>query len=457
MAETLFDGQQYAAAVAAYQKVLDTFPRSTLVPAALYGLGSSQLAVQDYPAADKGLTRLLDQHAEHRLASPARFLRGQARRLAGDPTAALADLKVFLAGKPSRADRSAALFEQGLAQMELKQFAAASESFAAILKDDPQYDGLDKVRYQRAWSLRDANRPQEAAAMFAELAERHPQSPLAAEARYHVGEQQYAQRQYPAAAKSYAAAEKQAAAAGQADIAEMALHKLAWSLYHQKSYPQAQAAFARQLKTFADGKLAGDARFMVAECLFQQDQFQQAWDAYEELLKDPPPADDFRVLALLHAGQAANQLGQWDAGLARLEQARQAFPDTPRKPEILYEIAWAKQNKKQLDEALALYEQVSDMTQREVGARGRLMMGEIKFEKGEYKQAIVDFFKVFKGYQGAPESYNRWKAQALYEAARCFEVLENVKFAKKYYQQLLDDYPHDQLTGLARQRLAELK
>ncbi|MDH3718818.1 MAG: tetratricopeptide repeat protein, partial [Planctomycetota bacterium] len=184
---------------------------------------------------------------------------------------------------------------------------------------------------------------------------------------------------------------------------------------------------------------------------------QQAFDAYNELQKHPPQSKDFQLLALLHAGQAASQLEQWDAGLQLLAKARDTFPDSARKPDILYEIAWAKQNKKQLDEALALYEEVSGMTQREVGARARLMMGEIKFEKGEHKQAIVDFFKVFKGYKGAPESYNRWKAQAMYEAARCFEVLENVKFARKYYQQLLTDYPDNQLAALAKQRLAELK
>ncbi len=436
---------------------MDTFPDSPIVPAALYWLGSSQLARKDYPAAIRSLTRLVDRHNQHPLARAARYLRGQARRLTGDPAGAIEDLQAFLAGDPPRGDRSGGLFERGLAEMDRKQFPAAIESFAAILKDDPQYEGLDQVQYQLAWSLKYANRPDEADRTFAQLADQHPDSPYAAEALYHLGEKQYAAGQYQPAAARYAAAEKKALAAGQKDIAEMALHKLAWSLYHQNQLPQAHKEFRRQLESFADGKLATDARFMVAECLFGQDQFQQAFDQYSELKKNPPASKDFQLLVLLHAGQSANQLERWDAGLALLEEARDKFPASAHKPDILYEIAWARQNQKQLDEALALYEEVSDMTQREVGARARLMMGEIKFEKGDHKQAIVDFFKVFKGYQGAPKSYDRWKAQAMYEAARCFEVREDVRFAKRYYQQLLENYPDSQLVPLARQRLAALQ
>ena len=98
------------------------------------------------------------------------------------------------------------------------------------------------------------------------------------------------------------------------------------------------------------------------------------------------------------------------------------------------------------------------MTGREVGARARLMLGEIKFQRGDHTAAIRDFFKVFRtDYPDAPESFNRWKAQAEYEAARCFEVLKKSDQAVKYYQEVVDHYPKSQVAPLARKRVEALK
>ncbi|MGB6042413.1 MAG: tetratricopeptide repeat protein [Pirellulales bacterium] len=457
LGEYLYNSGEFKLAAAQYQKVVDDFPNSPLLPTALYWLGASQIAEQDYPSADTTMTRLIDQHGENPLAASGRYMRAQARRLSGKPADAVADVLAFLETKPDQADRSGALFERGLAEMDLKDYPAAIASFQAILKDDPKYEGIDKVEYQLAWSLKNANRDQEASAMFGQLAQQRPDSPFAAEASYHVGEQKYADQQYKPAVESYQAALRQATAGQQLDIAEMALHKLAWSQYRLGTFGEAQQSFDKQLQQYPEGNLARDARFMSAECLFEQEQFQKALDAYQAVRKDPPPSQDFQLLALLHAGQSANQLKDWPNGVTLLEESLDVFPDSVREPDILYEIAWAKQNLKSLDEAMELYQRVTDMTQREVGARARLMMGEIKFEQGQHKEAIVNFFKVFRGYKGAPASYDPWKSQAMYETARCFEVLKNVPNAKKYYQQLLKDYPESQLAKLAQQRVSELK
>ena len=61
-------------------------------------------------------------------------------------------------------------------------------------------------------------------------------------------------------------------------------------------------------------------------------------------VKDPS-AKDFQALALLHAGQAAGQLKQWDKSLELARPgASEQFPDSPYLPEALYEQGWAQQN-----------------------------------------------------------------------------------------------------------------
>ena len=63
---------------------------------------------------------------------------------------------------------------------------------------------------------------------------------------------------------------------------------------------------------------------MEAECLFQQNKFAEALAAYEQV-KDPS-AKDFQVLTLLHGGQAAGQLKQWEKSLGLLDPLRRAVP-----------------------------------------------------------------------------------------------------------------------------------
>ena len=66
--------------------------------------------------------------------------------------------------------------------------------------------------------------------------------------------------------------------------------------------------------------------------------------------------------------------------------------------EATYEQGWAKQNLNQLDEALKLYEAVTDKSDAPLGARARFMMGEVLFTQGNHKEAIRNYFKVIYGY-----------------------------------------------------------
>ena len=86
------------------------------------------------------------------------------------------------------------------------------------------------------------------------------------------------------------------------------------------------------------------------------------------------------------------------------------------------------------------------------------MMGEILFEKKNYKEAVRNFFKVAYGY-GYPQSSANiqvWQADSAYEAGRCFEVLKNADQAKKAYQEVVEKYPKSNKASLAKTRLAAL-
>jgi TolA-binding protein len=197
---------------------------------------------------------------------------------------------------------------------------------------------------------------------------------------------------------------------------------------------------------------------MIGESLFKQEQYEAAFAALQKALGMKLSSPDFSALALLHAGQAAGQTKRWDESLKLLARLAKDYPDSPHVVEAMYEQGWAKQNLNQLDEALKLYEAVTDKSDAPIGARARFMMGEVLFTQGNHKEAVRNFFKVLYGYGDtqAAAPYKLWQANAAYEAARCFEVLKSAEQAKKLYNELLTKYPDSDKAAAAKDRLKQL-
>jgi TolA-binding protein len=319
-------------------------------------------------------------------------------------------------------------------------------TFEGLLKDDPQYAHADDTLYQLAWALKLSGKGREAAQSFQQLATDHPDSSRAAEASFHVGEFTYEEKDYKAAATAYYTAMQKA---GKSEMDEKASHKLAWSYYHQGKFDDAQKTYRYQLNRYPEGTLAGDAAFMEAECLFKQEQWKEALAAFERI--GDQGNEEFEVLRLLHAAQAAAQLKQWAKSLELLGRFTERFPDSPQRAEAFYEQGWAQQNLDQEDEAIKLYEKAIGATDGETAARAQFMIGEIQFARKEHKAAVKSYFKVMYGY-----SYPTWQAEATFEAARCFEVLEKPDQAVELYRELVEKFPDSPRVPPAQKRLEEL-
>ena len=458
LGEYAYEAKEYKTAAAHYQRVLDGWPKSTLVPAVLSGLGWAQLSVGDASAADATFTGLIDQHAKSDQAARARYPRGRARLQQKQFATAAEDIRAYLAGKPSDADRSDARYVLGLALAGLDKPSEAAAEFQAILKDDPKYAAGDRVQYELAWALKSQGKETEAAAAFGKLASAYPASSLAADGLYRVGEAQYDDEKFDDAAASYLAAHTKvreladagALNAAQArELGEKAIHKLGWACYRRELFDKAVTNFNYQLKNYKNGKLQADARFMLSESLFKQENWKDALAAYDQLQN--PSTPEFAALADLHAAQAANQLEQFKPAMDRLKGFAEKHPGSEVLPEAMFEQGWSLQNLGKPDEAIALYEQVTGKTGREVAAKARFMIGEIHFEKKDHREAIRHFFKVAFSY-----GYPAWQANAHFESARCFEVLKKTDQAIKSYNEVVTKHPDSDKAPEARRRLKAL-
>ncbi len=181
--------------------------------------------------------------------------------------------------------------------------------------------------YELAWTLEQQDKQRQAAEVFARLAAEHADSPLAAEADFHVGESAYQSGDFKNAVVAYRAALQKA---GRSELGEKAAHKLGWSYFRLDDFANAQQTFHAQRTTWPQRPLAGDAAFMEAESFSKQKKFSEVLAVYEKA--KGAVGKDFAVLTLLHAGQAAAELKQWEKGLDLINKCVAQFPDSPYLP-----------------------------------------------------------------------------------------------------------------------------
>ena len=409
LAENAYAAGHFTTATAEYRQVLDMWPQSPLAPDALYGLGWVKLSENDHAAAEKLFDELLQKFPDHKLVPRARYARGMARQQLKDFARAIDDIQALLAADPTPAEKSDARYLLGLCEAGLQKYAIAAATFQMLLKDDPKYSGADRVLYELAWALKQQSKDKESAEAFARLAAQWPESPLAAEAQYHVGQFAYQSGDLTAAATACHAAWQRA---GQTELGQK-------------------------------------AAFVEGESLLKQKKFAEALAAYEQA-KDPA-GKDFEATLLLHAGQAAARLAEWGKSLEFSTKCIERFPNDPSLHDAICEQGWAKQNLGKLDEAAALYEKVLAKTDGEPAARAQFLIGEIQFQQKKFTAAVRSFSIVIDGY-----SYPQWQAEAAYEAGRSFEAMGKKAQAVKQYRELIDKYPESEKVSSAKQRMEQL-
>ncbi|GAB6164165.1 tetratricopeptide repeat protein [Thermostilla marina] len=446
LAEYAYAAGDTAAAEAAYRQLIRDLPDSPLRPQAAYQLACLLLNDDKTDEAETLLAEFLEQYGNTPLADKARLVRGIARQKRKDYAGAIDDLQKALSGELTPQEQASARYAFALALIGQKDYTQAVAALTALLENPGDEANTDEVLYQLAWAYKLAGQDKQAVDTFRRLAADHPQSTHAAEAHYHLGEALYAQGDYGKAAVEYYTAMKQAK---DADLGEKASHRLGWAYFKAEQFDKAQQTFAYQRATYPKGPLAVDGAFMEAESLFKLGKFAEASAIYRNL---PPLTDEnFEILRLLHAGQAAGRTGDWQTAVSLLSECEKRFPQAPELPEVLYELGFAYQNLGKTNEAEALYARVIQAADDETGARAQFMIGELQFARKDYAEAVKSFFKVAYGYV-APQ----WQADATFEAARCFELLKKPQQAAKLYRELIEKYPQSNKVNDAKAKLEAL-
>src|SRR5262249_30574226 len=150
--------------------------------------------------------------------------------------------------------------------------------------------------------------------------------------------------------------------------------------FQQKKYAEASQVLLAEVQEFPQGELAGAARLLAGECLFEQQKFAEALPLFEKVAADK--VEKYHARALYRSGACAGKLGNWPASQVHFDALIKQFPQFEQLADARYGLGLALQKQNQVDQALQIYEQVADKQSGGVSAAmARFMIGEIKFER----------------------------------------------------------------------------
>ncbi|KAA1260290.1 tol-pal system protein YbgF [Rubripirellula obstinata] len=479
LAELASAGGDHDQAITLHQQILSSDQDPGLHPYAQYGIGFAQIQKGQYADAAKSLDRMMDQFSNHPLARDSELSRGIARRNLKQYDEAREDLNAYLDRKPTGVNLGHALYELALIDSEQSEAQDAATKLQRIVREVPDYPAMDKVIYELGWAMQDSGKQEEAMKQFESLATKYPETTLASEAAYFVGQQHYRSKDWGKAAEQFAISANKTT---DPDVKEKSLYRLGWAHFKNGDFEQAEKAFSEQAQLFPESGLAFDASMMVAESRFKRGDYAKSLEAYAKCRQVIQSNNDTaksvrnaaerqaRELVMLHGGQSAAQLSQWDQALSWYDELRQRFPASDYLPQVFYETGFAYQQKNDREKALKFFGEVANNYRTSLAARARFMMGEIHFAERAFDKAILEFQRVMFGFGAdkAPASVKNWQAKSGFEAGRCSELLmqsakteasrkKAAKISRDFYAYVIEKHADHELAVQAKTRMEALK
>ncbi|MDP7205627.1 MAG: hypothetical protein QGH11_08665, partial [Pirellulaceae bacterium] len=197
--------------------------------------------------------------------------------------------------------------------------------------------------------------------------------------------------------------------------------------------------------------------------------WEEALGLYKPLVDAKLSVGQFAELVLLHGGQSARQLKQFDESLALVNQVIENHKDSVYLPQAQLTAGRAHYGKKEYDKADEFFEVVATGSRNATGAEARFYMGAVRFGQKKHADAIRQYQRVMFGFgaEKAIDEVKKFQHLSATEAAICSEVLageaktaaDKEKYlteAKGFYMYIVDQHPESISAANAKKRLAEL-
>ncbi|MGH7137514.1 MAG: tetratricopeptide repeat protein, partial [Pirellulales bacterium] len=347
----------YAKAAENLATVLKSFPQSKEVTQAAFYRGEALYALGDKAEAAKLYAEVVEKHAKDPLVPEALYALGVTQNELGQTAAAGASYDAYLKQFPGGRHAAEVTLRRGEILFLQTQFEAAEKWFAAAAGRS-DFKEADVAAFRQATALYELRKYSEAAALYASIEQKFPQSKQVPAARLAAGKSAFMAGDLDRAreqlakclsiggatgaeaahwlARGYLEEQKPDEAvkvidaalpsAGPTPLAAQLAMDRADALYEQPAKRrEAAAAYADLAQKHPQDPLAPQALYMAALTLLNAGDHSKALESSEQFLKQfagKEPAADVEYIA----AESNLQLGEYDGAIARYDRLLTRFP-----------------------------------------------------------------------------------------------------------------------------------
>jgi len=348
----------------------------------------------------------------------------------------------------SAALRTITLARQGRFELALAEILKVEKEHGSAIKKSL----LTAVWYEKAWCLRELDRPKEAQQVYLTILSSGKDERLVDHALLELAELESQDGQYAVASGRLKTLREKASQSHKvsADLLERATYRLGVCEFRLDRFPQAIAIFEEFLASFQESNLIASSSLLCGEALFKTGSYEKA-AAHLTHVVDYYSGDETYGPGLLRLGECFAILQRWNKSEEVFRIYLSAISDSDLWYQAQFGVGWALENQQQLEQAIVSYRPVIDRHQGPTAARAQFQTGECLFALKRLNEAVRELLKVDILY-----AYPQWSAAALYEAGRCFQELGNPTNARKQFELVRTKHKDSKWAQLAEARLTEL-
>jgi tetratricopeptide (TPR) repeat protein len=377
------------------------FPQSEYTPLGIYETGRAYLRLNKFDMAGKSFTTIVEQYPKHPHCQLALIELGLINVNTGNYKTAVDYYKKAVLFNPDSQEAKNALVGLKNACLETKDI----ESYYKFVDQLAMNDGVNEVerdkekqdsRFNLAEKLYLSGECDEAIKTLKDFLKMYPGTSYTAQANFYLGDCLFRKRQYSEAKGhfGYVAAQPQSA------FTELALLGYARCVYRLEDYNDVITSYEKLAAATEEETYKLEASSRMMEAHFSLENYPQAINMSQNVLKFPTATEQERLKALLIRAKSSQQIGQVEEALLFYKQLSDKFIKTPEGAEAAFLAIDILYQSDRNDDAINAIFAFSEAQSKQPYwlARSFIILGDIYVAKNEIEQAKATYNSLLKGY-----------------------------------------------------------
>jgi TolA-binding protein len=464
-AESYFAKGDYGNAIREYELVISFSPHSELVGSAGLRKAECYYNLKNYGEALNLFSQMWESFGNSFLAPEILYGTSQSYLKQGKIEEAGSILERLTSSFPGYLREDRVNHSLGLIRYYQGKYEQALESFGKV--DDVYAD------YYQARCLQELKRELPAQAKYKEILEKYPESELADDALYGMGETFYRMEQYDFAMKKFW---DLLTSYPRSQLAPYARFMIGASRFNQENYSKAIENCEIFSRRYPETELATSIQYLLAESLRNLGRTDEAIENYRVIIAsftsleaslsplqtqyatEPPQSgmaksltEELAMLSQHKLVYLYTSMGEYQKSLEEGERFIEQYSGSPGWKDILLLKGLCLQKLGRYSEAEGAYQSVINIApDSEVGGKALYLLGLTYYEQGDYQSLITSYKNLVTGISSPPGG---WLAGAYYYIGEAYYQLGRYSEAEEMYSHIIENHPGSEMAKYAKSGL----